>query len=295
MRHCKYEEIVQTLKTPKRLRGATQDLIRRMRRLHAHCQYTALIEHYCPLSAAAASRNDTSHSSMTTPAAQVSAFCRAVFARVIPKDMVGDDATRAVLMRNIDVLVRASKYEKFSLQNALDGVKVTRVTWLRPRNVKSTDRMSTSDREKRLELLAEFIYWIFDGFIIPLIRSNFYVTESATVGGNALFYFRHDVWHRLSKPAFARLKTSTYEHIPEKEAQLILHNRELTHSKVRLMPKKDGLRCITNMKRKPIMKGPAGRRYLGKSVNDVLKIDFNVLKFESVSLRFTHCELYHED
>lgn len=289
MRQCKHQEVVQTLKTPKRLRGAAQDLIKRMRRSHTHCHYAALIEHYCPLSATVPIRSEASYTSMVTPAAQVSAFCRAVLARVIPKDMLGGDASRAKLMRSIDVFVYASKYEKFSLQNAFDGMKVTRITWLRPRNIKPTDHMSTSDCEKRLELLAELIYWIFDGFIIPLIHSNFYVTESSgTVAPNALLYFRHDVWHRLSKPAFASLKTLTYEHVPHKEAQFILHNRELNHSKIRLMPKKDGLRCITNMKRKPIMHGPGGRRYLGKSVNDVLKIDFNVLKFESVSLHLIH-------
>lgn len=39
---------VKAPKTPKRLRGAPRDLVRRLQLLHARCSYAELLRHYCP-------------------------------------------------------------------------------------------------------------------------------------------------------------------------------------------------------------------------------------------------------
>lgn len=141
-------------------------------------------------------------------------------------------------------------------------------------------KLARSDHDKRIELFAELIYYLFDSFIVPLIRSNFYVTESSQYR-NRLFYFRHDVWRRLTEPALAALKMSMLEEVPSDTALKTLTRRALGFSQIRLLPKVDGMRPISNLRRRAqIVKN--GKAVLGRSINSVLAPVFNVLNYEKV-------------
>jgi hypothetical protein len=67
---------------------------------------------------------------------------------------------------------------------------------------------------------------------VPLIRSNFYVTES-NADRNRLFYFRHDIWKRLSAPSIVSLKESMFEEMPMDRITKLLSVRKLGFSKIR--------------------------------------------------------------
>lgn len=140
--------------------------------------------------------------------------------------------------------------------------------------------MAQSDYNKRRELFAELIYYLFDSFLILLIRTNFHVTES-NADKNRLYYFRHDIWRKLTEPALAHLKTTMFEEMKTDQATRILASRQLGYSQVRLLPKKIGARPITNLRRRTqIMVN--GRSVLGRSINSVMKPVFNVLNWEKV-------------
>ena len=126
----------------------------------------------------------------------------------------------------------------------------------------------------------EFLYYVFDSFLIPLIRSNFYVTES-NVNRNKLFYFRHDVWRKLAEPSISQLKSSMFDEIETKKAINILEKRPLPYSNIRLLPKQSGVRTISNL-RKRIQRRQNGKLILGSSINGIMKPAFNVVKFEKV-------------
>ena len=141
-------------------------------------------------------------------------------------------------------------------------------------------KMAKTDFAKRQEIFLEFIYYIFDSFIIPLIRSNFHVTES-NAHKNRLFYFRHDVWRMLSEPSLTNLKVSIFEEMPMEFASKVLSSRPIGFSKVRLLPKTTGVRLITNLRRRQqTMKN--GVMTLGRSINSVMTPVFNVLNYEKV-------------
>lgn len=108
--------------------------------------------------------------------------------------------------------------------------------------------MSKTDAAKRRELFAEFLYWLFDSFIIHLVRAHFYVTETSTAK-NRLFYFRHDVWKKLSEPTFTQLKLDMFVQLSASEEKRI-HRESLGVAAVRLLPKDKGVRPIMNLKRK---------------------------------------------
>lgn len=122
---------------------------------------------------------------------------------------------------------------------------------------------------------------MFDSFLIPLIRTNFYVTES-NAHRNRIFYFRHDVWRILAEPWLANIKLSMFEEMPIDRATKLLSARNLGFSKIRLLPKTVGARVITNLRRRqPVMRN--GTMMLGRSINSVLTPLFNAITYEKVS------------
>jgi telomerase reverse transcriptase len=65
---------------------------------------------------------------LATPNARVSAFCRAVIRKVVPKECWGvgpaGDENEQSIMQNIDRFVCARKFESFTLHEILHGLKV---------------------------------------------------------------------------------------------------------------------------------------------------------------------------
>lgn len=140
--------------------------------------------------------------------------------------------------------------------------------------------MANSDYEKRREIFKELIYYIFDSFLIPLIRTNFYATESSA-HRNRLFYFRHDVWRCLTEPALSSLKVDLFEEMKLDEAMKTMNSRKSGYSQIRLLPKEKGMRPITNLKRRT-RTIQSGSKALGRSINATVSPAFQILNYEKV-------------
>lgn len=133
-----------------------------------------------------------------------------------------------------------------------------------------------------MELLHEFIYYLFDSILIPLIRANFYVTESQ-VHRNRLFYFRHDVWRRLTEQPLTDLTSTMLQEIKQAKAQRMLSRRTLGYGSLRLLPKASGVRPIFNLRRRGLIQRTwAGKKgaFLGPSVNSTVSPIHNMLNYE---------------
>lgn len=143
----------------------------------------------------------------------------------------------------------------------------------------SNHKLSLTDFNKRREVFLEFIYYLYDSVLIPLVRAHFHVTES-NIHRQRLFFFRHDVWKSLAEPALASLKLKMFEEMKLEEAQKILTSRTLGFSRMRLIPKESGVRPIMNLRRRTTQKGD--KRRLGASINSVLTPVHNVLTLEKV-------------
>ena len=152
------------------------------------------------------------------------------------------------------------------------------MSWLTPAHVDPSTKIAISDMQKRCEVFQEFLYYVFDSLLIPIIRSNFHVTES-NVSQNRLFYFRHDVWRMLSEPAMAIFKTSLFEEIQTVKAAKMLDARALGFSQLRLLPKANGLRPISNLRRR-LTNLQNGKATLGRSINSVMAPVLNMLNCE---------------
>jgi telomerase reverse transcriptase len=141
-------------------------------------------------------------------------------------------------------------------------------------------KTSQTDVRKRAEIFYEFLYYVFDSILIPLLRSNFYITESNT-DKYRLFFFRHDIWRYIAEPAMSGLKVKMFEEVSLADANRILDSRHLGFSQVRLLPKGATVRPIMNLGKKMVKRG--SKTALGQSINTILKPVHNVLQLEKVS------------
>lgn len=277
---------------PKRLMGEAVHLVSRLQVLHARCRYRLLLDAHCPLP-------EETHSSqrqhqvgspsvapgicdLATTTRRVSAFVRAAVTRVFPRAWFGrgDDGRHnwKMLLGSIDRFLHARRFETFSLEEAMRGLRISNISWSAGAGSERGHKMALSDFSKRQELLSELVYYLFDSFVIPLVRSNFHVTETQPTR-NRLAYFRHDVWRRLTEPTLTGLKTLTYEEIGGQKALDAIRDRQLSFSEIRLLPKEKGMRTITNLRRRPQTR-IAGQTILGKSINTVLRPCLGVLNRE---------------
>ncbi|KAL7789445.1 Telomerase ribonucleoprotein complex RNA binding domain-containing protein [Trichoderma ceciliae] len=310
-------------KLPKRLRGTTRDLVRRLQVLHARCSYFELLRHYCPtfldgskkkhgdqeppvrsipvLGQAPHAKSQPKRQSrrhyadtsilpeykslveLACPTACVSAFCQSVLSKIIPDNFWGSEKNcqnKIVFLRKVDHFIQLRRFEVISLHEIAQEFKITELAWLEP-PVCQGRKASQPDMNKRYEIFHEFLYYVFDSLLIPLIRSNFYTTESNT-HRLRVFYFRHDVWKLIAEPSMSSLKEGMFEEIKLSEATRILDSRRLGFSQLRLLPKGTKLRPIMNLRRRQMIDSRR-TRVLGPSINSLLKPIHTALKFETLT------------
>ncbi|KAJ5247280.1 Telomere reverse transcriptase [Penicillium chermesinum] len=226
-----------------------------------------------------------------TPASAVSAFCRSVLLKIIPLGFFGygpeGKSNRRIIMKHVDCFIRLRRFESLSLHEVCKGLKITAMPWLDLHDVQRNEgsvkaKLSLSDFQKRTELVHEFVHYIFESILVPLVRHNFYVTESQT-HRNQLFYFRHDVWQRVTETPFQNLKANMLEELDPESVKRMLPHRRLGYGSLRLLPKSSGLRPILNLRQRPLKESVYGgkkRSYLGASVNSSLTPVYNMLTYE---------------
>ncbi|KAK7941239.1 uncharacterized protein PG986_013626 [Apiospora aurea] len=298
---------------PKRLRGRAKELVRKLQILHSRCSYSKLLQHYCPVNEdldcqeVGHVRHDKTPKSskgaegklfkkrlqpqppfcstqklieLSSPVSQVSAFCQSVLSKIVPSWFWGvgsaQDHNKGVVMKKIDQFIHLRRFEGMYLHEVVQGMKVTDIDWLAPEQLMA-HKTSQTDIQKRIELFQEFLYYVFDSLLIPLIRSNFYVTESNT-HKYQLFFFRHDVWKYVAEPAMAAVKSKMFEEVSIDAALKILDSRSLGFSQVRLLPKESSIRPIMNLRRRMGAKGNSNT--LGPSINTILGPVHTMLQLE---------------
>lgn len=229
---------------------------------------------------------------LATPAGQVSAYCRSVVAKVFPSQLWGHgqegSRNKETILKNMDKFIKLRRYETMTLHDVLQNLMLTNIQWLTVPGHGQHSKLSASDFAKRNEIFAELVYYLFDSFLIPLISSNFHVTESST-RRNELCYFRHDVWKKLSEPALTNLKSSMFEELDSSKMKRLLSRRGLGASRVRLLPKETGMRPIINLRRR-VLSTVNGEKLLSRSINSLLAPGFNVLNYEKVRWTRRHMQ-----
>lgn len=186
------------------------------------------------------------------PQGCVARFARLVIRQIVPIELLGSRHNLSILLKAVDRFICLRRYETMNLHEVCQGVRLSDCEWLLPRSDRALwQRPTQTETSKRRALLYELLFWLFDGLLVPLLRTNFYATESAKFR-NRVLYFRHDDWSSISQPIFEKLKHECFERVAKHKAVGIMSQRDFGYSFVRLLPKEVGMRPIVNLRRRSV-------------------------------------------
>lgn len=115
-------------------------------------------------------------------------FVRACCVRVVPTELFGSAANRNHFFRNIQKMIEMGRYEQLSLGCLMRSMQVTRCRWMK----------EIRSNTERLHLFAKVLSWLMNTYVMPVVKSYFYVTDSATYR-NRMFYYRKSLWMKIHK------------------------------------------------------------------------------------------------
>ena len=109
---------------PKRLCGTVSGLVTRILSLHSKCSYFALLNYYCPVPDGPMPYMKPASLEYASSVGEVSAFVHGAVGRVIPTKFLGGDHNQKVLKGHIDRFIRLRKFERLSLHDVMQCLKV---------------------------------------------------------------------------------------------------------------------------------------------------------------------------
>ncbi|KAL5722755.1 RNA-directed DNA polymerase [Ranunculus cassubicifolius] len=218
---------------------------------------------------------------------QVVSFIWAVCRHIIPPELLGAPSNWRSLRKNIAKFVHLRKFEKFSLKQCMEGLKTSSVPLLAHscsscclNSHDGCHKFSEGLALLKAKLFSCWVHWFFSHFVVPMLQANFYITDIED-GKLDVFYYRKSSWESLSKRGVSCLRNQSYRLLGQKDVMSILAKRPFGFSKVRFLPKENGMRVLANLKassnlRVRQMSKKDEKIYTFKSVNYVLR-DLNVV------------------
>ena len=250
-----------------RLRRAGVNLCERLHKRHLSYNYNRILEKYCSVSIRGSMPNLQGEIleklvSMNCRIECVSAFVSKVLKDVFPIDFWGSDYNREMFIKGVDEFICMRRHEKFSEKRILHKIRVTDFLWLSKSELKqdvmsSLDhklvkrkkiRRSASDHLELTRLVHQALRWVYVQYLIPLMRSVFYITETEMMGKRVLYY-RKPVWALLKTYSLRNLcADKMYKELRcENDLFERLKNSSFGPSKLRILPKNKTIRPITPM------------------------------------------------
>ncbi|KAJ2010590.1 hypothetical protein GGI06_004884, partial [Coemansia sp. S85] len=143
--------------------------------------------------------NPPSFLEMASSPHDVYLFLQTCVRSVVPRDLIGGKHNHRLLHKLLRSLANSSRFGHIDVSVAASKAKVDEVTgWL------GGKRGSAAD-----DIYAGFLYWVLKDYAIQLIRAFFYVTESSS-DRSRLFFFRGDVWTKITRQALRSLESEIY-------------------------------------------------------------------------------------
>ncbi|XP_021089916.1 telomerase reverse transcriptase isoform X1 [Mesocricetus auratus] len=254
---------------------------------HARCPYVRLLRSHCRFRTAAhqvaGALNTTSpqrlmnllrlHSSPW----QVYGFLQACVGKLVPPGLWGSRHNQRRFFKNVKRFISLGKYDKLSLQELTWKMKVQDCRWLR--SSPGNNCVPAAEHRTRERILAVFLFWLMDAYVVELLRSFFYVTET-TFQKNRLFFYRKSMWRRLQSIGVrhhlerVRLQELSQEEVRQRQEAW----PAMPICRLRFIPKPSGLRPIVNMSYMGTRAFDKGKQ--AQHFTQCLKTLFSVLNYE---------------
>ncbi|KAM3680005.1 telomerase reverse transcriptase isoform 2-T2 [Ammospiza maritima maritima] len=228
---------------------------------------------------------------------QVYMFVRDCLEKVIPKELWGSNHNKCRFLKNVKVFISRGRFAKVSLQELMWRMRVNDCMWLR---LGKGDHFVPADEHCfREELLAKFLFWLMGTYVVELLRSFFYITETM-FQKNMLFYYRKFVWGKLQnigiRNHFVKVQLRP---LSSEEIETLRQKKFIPMaSKLRFIPKPNGLRPIVKVSGvvKPQALSKESREKKMNHYNTQLKNLFSVLNYErTINTSFIGSSVFGKD
>ena len=166
---------------------------------------------------------------------QVFGFIVSVLKRVLPNDFIKNGTFMKHLRKKLWIFLKISRFEKFSLNELIHGLKIKEILPIFDPKSTTKPTIPKSEHDKIKGLMKNFMHFLFENFIVDILRSNFYITEAAGSRSRLVFY-RHDIWNRLTEPVLESFKEDMFQPIIT-DSNLL---KSLSKARCRLVPKDNG-------------------------------------------------------
>ena len=247
------------------------------------------LDKFCPLASMSASLSCLV--SYSSPSMQVVKFVTESVRAVFPVSYFGNEKNFTTFLRHIKTFIIMRRYEQMPQNYVLHGIRICEFQWLD--GCKLKNRRSLSDFQTLSKLVACALQFVICKFVIPLVRSCFYVTETEN-SGNEIKYYRKPIWCQIRRLSCNHLLQRQYSEVKDsKILKQLLTDQQMGCSKLRILPKKDGIRPIAMLSKrtyvdfsntsedKGLNQRKSHRRFFrALSTNMILKRSFDVLKYE---------------
>ncbi|XP_048448632.1 telomerase reverse transcriptase, partial [Rhincodon typus] len=212
---------------------------------------------------------------------QVYRFVRECLLKVIPDELWGSNHNKCRFLKNVKKFISLGRFDKFSCSELMWKMRVNDCTWLRL--TKGPHFVPASEHQLREEILAKFLVWLMGTYVVQLLKSFFYITET-TFMKNMLFYYRKRVWNEVQRiGVWNHLAKVQLQPISSKELEQKWQQKAfLPPSSLRFIPKRNGLRPIVrmrNMVAPPFSRKVSSFRKIQRS-DSQMKVLFGVLNYE---------------
>ncbi|XP_059649106.1 telomerase reverse transcriptase [Cornus florida] len=191
---------------------------------------------------------------------QVVSFIWAVCRSIVPPDMLGTSSNWRILRKNIFRFISLRRFEKFSVKQCMHKLKTSRFPFLSNKHSScclsdhvlnngkgGCSKVNDDMHAVKRKILESWILWFFSCLVVPLVRANFYVTESEH-GKQDAFYYRKSIWEKLMNRVVTCFKKQSYHLLNNEYVRKVIRNRSFGFSRVRLLPKGNEVRALANLK-----------------------------------------------
>uniref|UniRef100_A0A8C4WT73 Telomerase reverse transcriptase n=1 Tax=Eptatretus burgeri TaxID=7764 RepID=A0A8C4WT73_EPTBU len=196
--------------------------------------------------------------------ASVYGFLRAILLRVLPVEAWGSPHNRRRFLQILKTCLRLGRLESLGIKELCHSMRTNDCSWLQLGH----RLVSPSEHCKREEILQKFFTWVMQDFVMVLLSSFFYITETM-FQRNKIFFYRKSVWCYLHSIAIRQyLSKGMLKPIAVEEWEAMTRAGHPEVSRLRFVPKRKGFR--------PILKSPVTAKRLNKKAS--------ILKYQIQSL-----------
>ncbi len=231
----------------KRVRERGLDICNGIIKGHKKCDYHRLLERYCPLPRPNRTKDDEATLELLisrhSDKKKVVSFFKSVVSKVFPKDFWGSCHNLNVALGGMELFLTMRKNEKMPMKQIMKGIRIKDVQWLyRASRNKSRRKHPRTDHEAAIELMKSVMQWVYCNFLIPLVRSTFYCTDTEFTG-DQLMYFRKPLWSQIRNLAMKHFSRQ-FQPVRANDIASVLQASSFPCSSLRLLPKVKGIRPI---------------------------------------------------